>query len=147
MNCNCVKAEGLRYQKISSRAFAPYRATEFSAGFDLTATSKEVGDNYIKYGTGLILAIPVGHVGLLFPRSSIYKTGLQLCNCVGVIDSDYRGEVMAVFRKSISHNQIYDVGDRIVQLVIMKLPEINLFEVDSLDETERSAGGFGSTGK
>lgn len=99
------------------------------------------------YGTGLAFEIPLGHVGLIFPRSSIYKTGMTLSNCVGVIDSDYRGEVKFVFTARNSNEPIYDIGDRVGQLVIMELPNITIIEETELNDTERGTGGFGSTGR
>jgi dUTP pyrophosphatase len=113
---------------------------------------------------GIALEIPEGFVGLIFPRSSIRKTGLQLSNSVGVVDSGYRGELQATFNKlfggeamydemkvnSASHTNIndwYKVGDRVCQIMIIPHPTVDLIEVDELSETLRGEGGFGSTGK
>ena len=110
---------------------------------------------------GISLEIPEGFVGLVFPRSSIRKTGLQLSNSVGVIDSGYRGELQATFNKifgsermydevkikEIQANEYYKVGDRIAQIMIIPYPPIEFVEVDELSNTERGEGGFGSTGK
>ena len=105
----------------------------------------------ITYGLGVALEIPEGFVGLVFPRSSIRKTRLQLSNSVGVIDSGYRGELQATFNKihTTIENQKndYKVGDRVCQIVILPHPIIQLLEVDELSDSERSSGGFGSTGK
>lgn len=136
----------VRFKKLHPEAKAPYQATPGSAGFDLTAVSKEEDDYIIKYGTGLAVEIPEGHVGLVFPRSSIYKTGLLLTNSVGVIDSDYRGEISAVFTNIEFHKE-YKVGDRIAQLVIMPIPAVKFEEAEELTETKRGAGGYGSTGR
>lgn len=138
----------VRFKKLHKKAKAPYQATRGSAGFDLTATSvqKNVNHYYTKYGTGLAVEIPEGHVGLVFPRSSIYKTGYLLSNGVGVIDSDFRGEISAVFGGGIDDKQ-YKVGDRICQLVIMPIPAVKFVEAEELTETQRGAGGYGSTGK
>lgn len=164
----------VKVKKLNEKAVIPTYAKDGDAGMDLTATSKSF-DEYgnVVYGTGLAFEIPKGYVGLLFPRSSNAKTELFLTNSVGVLDSGYRGEVMFKFKSSIrSYNPLkfwwyavvkkdikktlklynntcnsYNVGDRIGQLVIVKHPYIELVEVDELSETERGAGGYGSTGK
>jgi dUTP pyrophosphatase len=105
----------------------------------------------ITYGTDIAMEIPEGFVGLVFPRSSIRKTHLHLSNSVGVIDSGYRGEIQATFKKvqGISNNALdnYKVGDRIMQIIIIPHPPIQFEEVEELNNTERGEGGFGSTGK
>jgi len=99
------------------------------------------------------MEIPKGYVGLVFPRSSIRKTDLSLTNSVGVIDSGYRGELQATFKKVYGPNDVridqtdYKVGDRIAQIIIIPYPQITFVEVDELSITERGEGGFGSTGK
>ena len=85
------------------------------------------------------------HVGLLFPRSSIYKTGMSLTNAVGVIDSGYRGEIMMKFEMTDSRT-MYEVGDRVGQLIIVPYPRIDFELVDELTSTDRGSGGYGSTG-
>jgi dUTP pyrophosphatase len=135
----------VQIKKLHEDAITPTIMTPGSAGADLTAVSKRIDDSgYIEYGTGLAIAVPAGHVGLLFPRSSISKTSMRLCNSVGVIDSDYRGEVKLRFRWEGS-SKLYQVGDRVGQLVIVSVPKVWYTEVDELDETVRGAGGFGST--
>jgi dUTP pyrophosphatase len=137
----------VKFKKLNVNAKAPYQGTAGSAGFDLYATSKEQIDCYLtKYGTGLAVEIPAGHVGLIFPRSSCYKQGMLLSNCVGVIDSDYRGEITAVFLGT-DKEICYNVGDRIMQIIIMPYPKIEFVEVTDLSDTERGTGGYGSTGK
>lgn len=140
----------VKFKKLSPDAIAPIQATDGAAGFDLTATSFEVKKNTImrsvaEYGTGLAVEIPEGHVGLVFPRSSIHKKDMLLTNGVGVIDSDYRGEIKAVF--AYAGEDIYKPGDRIAQLVIMPIPAVKFVEAEELTETERGTGGYGSTGK
>lgn len=142
----------LKIKKLNKNAVIPQYAKDGDAGLDLTAISKEVdhGGSYIggfdivTYGTGLAFEIPEGYVGLVFPRSSIYKSDLILSNCVGVIDSGYRGEVMLKFRKT--NGRIYEVGERVGQLVIMPFSKVQLVEVENLTESERGDGGYGSTG-
>ena len=99
----------------------------------------------VTFGIGLAVEIPEGHVGLLFPRSSVYKSGLTLTNSVGVIDSGYRGEIMMKFQVS-SISNMYKVGDRVGQLLIVPYPQVEFEEVDELSSTERGKGGYGSTG-
>ena len=100
---------------------------------------------------GISLEIPEGFVGLVFPRSSIRKTNLQLSNSVGVIDSGYRGELQATFNKiqgvTEGVRERYLIGDRVCQIMIIPHPPIQFEEVEELTNTERGEGGFGSTGK
>lgn len=102
------------------------------------------------YHTGIAVEIPRGYVGMLFPRSSIYKKTLTQTNCVGVIDADYRGEVLVKFalryHSEIKSPRLYDLGERIVQLVIVPVPEVAWLEAESLSETARGEGGYGSSG-
>jgi dUTP pyrophosphatase len=83
---------------------------------------------------------------LIFPRSSIYKTSLILSNCVGIIDSGYRGSIMLKFQY-IEEGLVYEIGDRVGQIIIIPYPQIEFKEVDELSATERGLGGYGSTGK
>ena len=101
----------------------------------------------IVYGIGIALEIPEGYVGLIFPRSSNSKQDLLLSNSVGVIDSGYRGEIIVKFKKTVSHANSYNIGERVAQLVLMKLPAVHVEEVTELSTSERGEGGFGSTGK
>ena len=145
----------VQIKKLHEDAVIPAYAKEGDAGLDFTAVniSKDNVGN-ITYHTGLAVAIPDGYVGLLFPRSSISKKQQFLTNCVGVIDSGYRGEIMAKFKPVMgTHESIldlfepneYQAGDKIVQLIILPYPQIEFEEVGELSETERGYGGFGST--
>lgn len=142
----------VKIKKLVPEAVVPNKAHSSDAGYDLVAVSSKV-DEYgcLVYGTGLAFEIPEGYVGLVFPRSSVAKKNLILSNCVGVIDSGYRGEVLAKFgfanRPSVSDDVIYHAGDRIAQLVIMKLPDIQMVESEELSDSERGEGGYGSTGR
>ena len=140
----------VKIKKLVKEAVIPTYAKDGDAGMDLTAVSKEEVNGkdyqYISYGTGLSFEIPKGFVGLVFPRSSISKTELVMANSVGVIDSGYRGEVSVRF-KDLAPNSIYQVGDRIAQLIIIPYPEVEFEEVEELTETERGTGGYGSSGK
>ncbi len=139
----------LKVKLTHPEAKLPTKGTDGSAGYDLTAVTEKIDLQYrfIEYSFGLAVAIPEGHVGLIFPRSSISKKDISLSNAVGVIDSDYRGEITARFKNIIPVGaKKYGVGDRIAQLVVLKLPEVELEQVDTLDETTRGTGGYGSTG-
>ena len=142
----------VKIKKLSPEAIIPTYAKQGDAGMDMVATKiiNETLDS-ITYGTDIAIEIPEGFVGLVFPRSSIRKTHLHLSNSVGVIDSGYRGEIQATFKKvqGISNNALdnYKVGDRIMQIMIIPHPPIQFEEVEELNNTERGEGGFGSTGK
>jgi len=138
----------LKIRKLNNFIPTPKYAKNGDAGLDLTANSRLDTDLYIEYGTGLCIEIPEGHVGLLFPRSSVSNYHLNLANSVGVIDSGYRGEIRVRFKRtsSTAHETLYNVGDRIVQLIILPYPAIELEEVAEFTQTERGAGGFGSSG-
>ena len=143
----------VQFKKLSPNAITPSYAKDGDAGLDISAITYMINKehNFIEYHTGLAFEIPKGHVGLLFPRSSVSKTDLRLANCVGVVDSGYRGEI--TFRYKFSKDTYFAAlkrfqeGDRIGQLVILEYPDIQLRETDELSETERGAGGYGSTGK
>ena len=143
----------LKIKKLHPEAVIPKKATEDAAGIDLTAVSEKMEltstGPIVTYGTGLAMQIPKNHVGLLFQRSSVTtKTTLSLGNAVGVIDSDYRGEVMLKFRNvAFQAGTKYNVGDRVGQLVILELPKYEIEEVNDLTDTKRGEGGFGSTDK
>jgi dUTP pyrophosphatase len=133
--------------KLGKDAKMPTRAHYSDAGLDLYCSSREFSNGQAIYKTGVSLEIPDGHVGLLFPRSSIVNTGLRLANCVGVIDAGYRGEISFVFDVKEFRSNNYAKGDRVGQLVILPIYVSNLNQVDELNETKRGAGGYGSTGK
>lgn len=139
----------IKFKKLHQAAKIPTKAHPTDAAFDLTAVSVEAHDDIFTYGTGIAVEIPEGHVGLLFPRSSIadYST-LTLTNSVGVIDSGYRGEIKAKFRMSRNTNnpRYYETGERIAQLIIMPIPDITFVEAEELSDSDRGTGGYGSTG-
>jgi dUTP pyrophosphatase len=146
----------VKIKRLSPDAVLPKYAKAGDAGMDLVATSHEFEQNAAGrklqvYGTGLAFEIPEGYVGLIFPRSSIAKTSLALTNCVGVIDSGYRGEVKFKFAidggSRPTQESSYKVGDRIGQIIIMPFPQVNFEEVEELTDSERGTGGFGSSGK
>ena len=161
----------VNFKKLIPGAQAPKFGKPGDAGADLVAISMEdIDGEQVVYGTGIAVEIPEGMVGLVFPRSSIRDKEIMLSNSVGVIDSGYRGEIMATFNIRMDNiiaqeidmaenveelsealfdipYDIYQVGDRIAQLVIVPVPLIQYKEVDELSETERGEGGHGSTGK
>lgn len=138
----------VKIKRLSQDAVIPKYSKSGDAGLDLTAVAKSETDLYVEYDTGLSVAIPEGYVGLLFPRSSVSNYHLNLANSVGVVDSNYRGPIKARFKKTTNgpYANLYNVGDRVAQLIIIPYPSIELEEVDELDETNRGAGGFGSSG-
>ena len=136
----------VKIKKLHPEATIPSYAKPGDAGMDLTAVDVSTpGGKHITYHTGLAIEIPEGHVGLLFPRSSVYKTGQTLSNCVGVIDSGYRGEIMLKYTLS-PYGLEYQVGERVGQLIIMPYPHVEFVEENELTQTERGEGGYGSTG-
>lgn len=139
----------VKVKKLVPEAVIPSYSKEGDAGMDLTITREIENTTFsVSYGFGIALEIPKGYVGLVFPRSSIRNQDLILSNSVGVIDSGYRGELQATFKKTDGLDSIkYKVGDRGAQIVILPYPQIKMVESTELSDTERGEGGFGSTGK
>jgi len=143
----------LKVKKLHPYAKMPERATEDSACFDVSTTGSdfmsegEEDDSVVIYNTGLAFEVPKNHTMLIFPRSSVYKTGQMLANGVGVLDSDYRGELKVLMKVVSGRLEIYNPGDRVAQIMILPLPKVEIQEVNTLSETVRGDGGFGSTGK
>jgi len=138
----------VKIKKLSKDAIIPKYAKDGDAGLDLTCISEKWNDNnsMVTYDTGLAVEIPKGYVGLLFPRSSIAKTSLVLSNSVGVIDSGYRGPIMLKYRYP-EEGMVYDIGERVGQLLILPYPEVVFEEVEELEDSQRGEGGFGSSGQ
>jgi dUTP pyrophosphatase len=136
----------LKIKKLDDRASIPSYAKKGDAGIDLVATTTMSNGYFVEYGTDLAIEIPEGYVGYIFPRSSISKTDHYLRNSVGVIDSGYRGEIKVRMSIPALGAKNYKNGDKIAQLIIMKLPWVDIEEVEELSETDRGKGGFGSTG-
>jgi len=140
----------IKIKKLHKDAVIPKYAKHGDAGMDLIATEvsfqKDDNIDIATVKSGLSIEIPEGFMGLLFPRSSVYKNNAFLANCVGVIDSGYRGEICANFLTDINVFG-YKVGDKFAQLIIMPHPTVQFQEVDELSTSERGHGGFGSTGK
>jgi dUTP pyrophosphatase len=137
----------LKIKKFSETATMPFYATEGSAAFDLTVDRRDIlpqGQVKVYFGVGF--EIPQGYVGVIAPRSSVCKTAFILANSIGIIDSDYRDEVSAVF-DIVRNGHQYEVGERAAQMMIMPFSQCNLVEVNELNETKRGTGGYGSTGR
>lgn len=145
----------VKIKRLCDNAIIPQYAHATDAGMDLVATSYEYNEELHchVYGTGIAVEIPEGYVGYIFPRSSNRKTESYLTNHVGVIDSGYRGEIMASFKtRDFKEGEIqqlykpYEVGDKIAQLIIMPYPKVEFAEVAELSSSDRGEGGHGSTG-
>ncbi len=141
----------MKIKKLNENAVIPTYGTEYSAGADLYACTEE--DITINSGetklikTGIAMEIPVGYAGFIYARSGLAsKKGLAPANKVGVIDADYRGEVMVALYNQSNEPQVIAAKERIAQLVIAPFLKVEFEEVDELTETVRGAGGFGSTG-
>jgi dUTP pyrophosphatase len=143
--------ENIKIKLLNENAKVPTRGSEKAAGYDLhAATTKpiEIGaHNVEKIGTGISIELPENTFGAIFARSGLAtKKGLRPANCVGVIDSDYRGECIVALRNDTDEEMIIEAGERIAQLVIMPFIPVDFTVVDELSDTERGDGGFGSTG-
>lgn len=142
----------IKFKKLDPRAVAPVRAHNTDAGFDLTATRitteiNECGQLILVYHTDLAFEIPEGYFGMLVSRSSVFKKSLMLTNCIGTIDSGYRGEVMGKFRNTTDViPAVYKEGERFAQLLILPVPDVQMVQSDTLTESERGENGYGSTG-
>lgn len=142
----------VQVKKLKENAQLPTRGSAYAAGYDLYACLDEAitinAGETVKVGTGLSIAVPEGYFGAIFARSGLAaKEGLRPANCVGVADSDYRGEYIVALHNDSAVVRTVTPGERIAQLVIMPFLAVTFEESASLDETDRGAGGFGSTGK
>ena len=142
----------IRIKKFDKDARIPTRRSGQAAGYDLYAKTGSAAQEIrpgetAKIGTGIAVEIPDGYFGAVFARSGLAaKKGLRPANCVGVIDSDYRGEIFVPLHNDSGELQTIADGDRIAQLIIRPYMTVDFTEVDELSETERGEGGFGSTG-
>ena len=141
----------------------PIKKTAGAAAYDCFAVERDELDEFgeiiedwnnpmpttmVKYYLGFALELPEGYCAKIIPRSSIIERPQRLANNIGLIDSDYRGEVTAVFDiMNIDRNDLYQIGDRVCQMLIEKVEPTTLVEVEELSDTERGSGGYGSTGK
>lgn len=141
----------VKFVKLKDGAQVPSHGSEYAAGYDLYACLNEsVTINphcAVKIGTGLAIQPPPGHFGAVFARSGLAtKQGLRPANAVGVCDVDYTGEYIVALHNDSEEARIVNPGDRIAQLVFIPYIAVDFTEVDTLDETDRGADGFGSTG-
>ena len=138
--------------KLNDSAKLPTRGSEYAAGYDLYAAIEEPvvinPHETKKIGTGIAIALPMQTFGAIFARSGLAtKNGLRPANCVGVCDSDYRGEYIVAVHNDSKEIQVIHPGDRIAQVVVLPFIPVEWNEVEDLDETSRGADGFGSTGQ
>lgn len=136
----------IHFKKLVPGLNSPSYSRQGDAAIDLVAVSKNETEEYIEYGTGIAVEIPEGYAGFLLPRSSVSKTSLVLSNSVGLIDSNYRGEIKARFKRLAGESH-YQIGERICQLMVLSVPTMTMIEVNELSDTVRGDKGFGSSGK
>ena len=142
----------LRIKKLRDNAQMPTYGSEYAAGADMYAAIEEavtIQPNETKFiPTGLAFEIPEGYAGFIYARSGLAcKKGLAPANKVGVVDADYRGEVMVALHNHGTEAQTVESGERIAQMIIAPFVTVNYIFSDELDDTVRGAGGFGSTGR
>ena len=141
----------LRFARLNPQARPPSRAHEGDAGYDLHAIEAAalLPGERVTIGTGIAIALPEGHAGLVLPRSGLAAGhGISMVNAPGLIDSGYRGEIRVLLHNT-DRSERFDVGvgDRIAQLVVVAVASPELVEAEALDETPRGGGGFGSSGR
>lgn len=140
----------VKIKKLTEDAIIPTYGSEYAAGADLYSVSEGVEiapHKTVMIHTGISMEIPVGYVGLVYARSGLAsKRSLAPANKVGVIDCDYRGEIMVALHNHGEETQRVEKGERVAQLVITSYATVDFLECDELDQTERGSGGFGSTG-
>lgn len=139
----------IKIKKLNKNVELPKQSTQGAAGMDfyLSQPVRFEPNCSKKVPLGVAMEIPEGYVMLLIPRSSTWKTPLRMPNSIGVIDSDYRGEICALLHNTSDRTFAAEAGERLVQGVITYAPRVQIQEVDELSETSRGVGGFGSTGK
>jgi len=141
----------INFVKLNQKAVEPVKSYSGDAAFDLTVSDYMIvrrrGVTMITYYTGIAIEIPTDYFGLIVPRSSVYLRNHFLANSSGVIDSGYRGELIANFTASSLDFEQYKAGERFAQLLILPVPNVEFVEVESLTPSERGDGGFGSSGK
>lgn len=141
----------MRIKRLSENAIVPTKGSQHAAGYDLysTETVSIRPHETALIGTGWAMEFPIGYFGAIYARSGLAtKEGLRPANCVGVIDSDYRGEVKVALHNDTNTLKTITAGDRIAQLIVMDYFFISDFEeVNVLSDTSRGEGGFGSTGE
>lgn len=141
--------EQMKVKLVNEYAQLPTRGSKDAAGLDLYCPFhiKVPADSQKKIPLGISVEIPQGYMGLLVPRSSMSKTPLRCANSVGIIDADYRGELSIAYENISCSDYTIFRGDRIAQLIIVPIAIVDVEEAQTLSETERGDGGYGSTGK
>lgn len=142
----------MKFKKLTPTAHEPTRGSKYAAGYDLSA---DVGSNVIiaphttiKIGTGIAVELPKNTFGAIYARSGIAsKEGLRPANCTGVVDEDYRGELVVALHNDSDIMRIVEPGERIAQFVVQPYMNVEFEEVETLSTTVRGEGSFGSTGK
>lgn len=140
----------IKVKKLNNNATLPTRGSEYAAGYDLYAVEGATikAHETVKVGTGLAFELPDDTFAAIFARSGLAtKQGLRPANCVGVCDSDYRGEYIVALHNDTEEDKTIEAGERIAQMVLMPYVKMEFAEVEELSDTERGEGGFGSTGK
>lgn len=145
-------AINVKFVKVNTMANTPTRGSAYAAGYDLSAAIAcnvfIAPHTTIKIGTGIAVELPDNTFGAIYARSGIAsKEGLRPANCTGVVDSDYRGEIIVALHNDSDVVRMVEPGERIAQLVVQPYVSVEFEEVDNLNETLRGAGGFGSTGQ
>ena len=145
-----LNPQTINIKKLNNLAIIPTRGSEYAAGYDLyAAIANSViipAHQTVKIGTGIAIELPDYTFGAIFARSGLAtKQGLRPAHCVGVVDSDYRGEVIVAVHNDTDQDKVVTFGDRIAQLVVIDYNPIVFQEVDELTETKRGDDGFGST--
>ena len=142
-------ALSINFRRLQSNAIQPSQGSQWAAGYDLYSCGSYIIEPHttLKIGTGIAVEIPEGYFGAIFARSGLAtKRGLRPANCVGVVDADYRGELIVALHNDTEYPQDVSEGERIAQLVIIPHLSVRFVEVDDLSSTKRGEGGFGSTG-
>lgn len=142
----------IKIRRLTKTAKIPTRGSAFAAGYDIYADISQPlhvqPGQIVKIPTGIMMEIPHGYFGAVYARSGLaVREGLRPANCTGIIDEDYRGEWMIILRNDSNEQRTIEPGERVAQLIIQKYYPVEFAETDALSETERGAGGFGSTGR
>ncbi len=142
----------IKVKRVSEAALMPVRGSSHAAGYDLCAAIREeltvLPHTTVKVDTGLQMELPDGYFAGIFARSGIAsREGLRPANCVGVCDSDYRGNYIVAIHNDSDVPRVIVPGEKIAQMIVLPYLALEFEETDDLTETERGAGGFGSTGK
>lgn len=146
----CNQAIAVKFKQLSDNFKLPAQSTEDAAGFDLymPQAGHIPAGGKTKVMLGFAAAVPRNHVAIIVPRSGVgARDTLELANTAGVIDADYRGEWMASLKTKDGKEFSWEAGDRLLQAIVIPVPKVTLELVDSLDDTKRGEGGYGSTGK